>query len=62
MAYGNSLGLKRNDALPKRLVRAVSQLEKYRDIKITRADKGGSVVIMNTDEYMSEKIICFNPQ
>ncbi|XP_076059401.1 uncharacterized protein LOC143036029 [Oratosquilla oratoria] len=42
---------KEDRGLPKRYVLAVEQLRKYNDIIITRADKGGKLVILNQHDY-----------
>ena len=40
--------------LPRRLVRALEQLRRRRDIRVMPADKGGKIVIMNSDHYDSK--------
>ncbi|XP_066945202.1 uncharacterized protein [Macrobrachium rosenbergii] len=43
----NNLG----DILPVRFSTALKRLKSYKDIRIMKADKGGSIVIMNSSEY-----------
>ena len=42
---------KLKEILPTRFNLAIQNLKKYKDIRVMKADKGGSIVIMNSGEY-----------
>ena len=42
---------KLKEILPKRFSLALQNLKKYEDIRVMKADKGGSIVVMNSIEY-----------